>query len=472
MAGISAYGVYVPLYRLGPETKGWYGRNEKAVANADEDAITMSVAAALNCLDGMDRSQIDGLFFASTTSPYRQKQSATMVATALDLRPDVLTADFANSLRAGTTALRVAVDIIKSGSARQILVTAADLRIPKSHSEFEPLFGDGGAAVLVSDTNVGVSIEDSYTVADEILDEWVADTENFPRGWENRFVFEKGYLRVFSQAVAELMKKTGLTAGDFAKAAFYGPVARRHTDMAKELGFDPKTQVQDGMFNTMGNTGTPFTLMILSAALDEAKAGDKILLGSYGDGADVFSLQATENIDKIKPKRNIKQYLESKKILPDYVTTYAWWRGLIDVVPAARRPRPEVPEAPVRLRLRDKNIRFYGVKCKNCGYPQYPPTRICTRCQTKDQFEPYRFSGKRSTLFTYSSDYLGSTMDPPLVGAMIDFEGGGRAMLQMVDRDVSQLELGMPLELTFRKLYTIDGIHNYYWCCTPLRIAD
>jgi len=469
MVGISAYGVYVPFHRLGSETKGWYGRNEKAVANADEDAITMSVAAAMNSIEGMDRSKIDGLFFASTTSPYRQKQAAAMVATALDLRPDILTSDFANSLRAGTTALRAAVDAIKAGSASQILVTAADLRIPKSHSDFESRFGDGGVAILVSNTNIGVSIEDSYTVADEILDEWVAGDETFPRGWESRFVYEKGYLRVFSQAVAELMKKTGLGAGDFAKAAFYGSDARRHADMARKLGFDLKTQVQDGMFSTMGNTGTPFALMILSAALDEASAGDNILLGSYGDGADVFYLKATEQIDKIKPKRNIRKYLESKRILPDYVTTYAWWRGLIDVVPAARRPRPEVPEAPVRLRLRDKNIRFYGVKCQNCGYPQYPPTRICTRCQSKDRFEPYRFSDKKATLFTYSSDYLGSTMDPPLVGAMVDFEGGGRAMLQMVDRDVNRLKLGMPLELTFRKLYTIDGIHNYYWCCTPLR---
>ena len=470
MVGISAYGVYVPLHRLGPETVGWYGRNEKAVANTDEDAITMSVAAAINCLEGKDRSKIDGLYFASTTSPYREKQAAALIASAIDLRPEVLTSDFTNSLRAGTLALRAAVDTIKAGSARQILVTVSDLRIPQSHSEFETVFGDGGVAFLIGDTDIAVSIEDMYTISDEILDEWVADHETHPRGWESRFVYEKGYGRVFPQAVAGLMKKTGLSVSDLAKVAFYGFNARRHTDMAKKLGFDPKTQLQDGMFGTMGNTGTPFALMILSAALDEAKAGDKLLLGSYGDGADVFYLQAMEKIDEIKPRRNIKKYLESKRMLSDYVTQYANWRGLIDVTPAARRPQLEVPEPPVRLRREDKNIRFYGVKCKNCGYPQYPPTRICTRCQTKDQFEPYRFSDKRATLFTYSSDYLGSTLDPPLVGAMVNFEGGGRAMLQMVDKDVNQLELGMPLELTFRKLYTIEGIHNYYWCCTPLRI--
>lgn len=470
MVGIAAYGVYVPLHRLGAETKGWYGRGEKAVANADEDAITMAVAAAINCLDGMDRSKIDGLYFASTTSPYRQKQAAALIATAIDLRPDVLTSDFANSLRAGTIALRTAVDTIKAGSAKQILVTAADLRIPKSHSEFEPVFGDGGVAILVSNSDIAVSIEGAYSIADEILDEWVPDKEVFTRGWENRFVYEQGYLRVLPQAVSGLMKKFGLGAKDFAKAAVYGPDARRHSELARRLGFDPKTQVQDGMFSTMGNTGTAFALMILSAALENAKTGDKILLGSYGDGADAFLLQATEQIDKIKTKLNIANYLQSKRMLEDYVMTYAHWRGLIDVAPPARRPQLEVPEPPARLRLRDKNIRFYGAKCKKCGYPQYPKTRICTRCQAKDEFEPYRFSDKKATLFTYSSDYLGSTLDPPLVGALVNFEGGGRAMLQLVDRDVNQLKLGMPLELTFRKLYTIEGIHNYYWCCTPVRI--
>ncbi len=470
MIGIMAYGVYVPLYRLGSQTKGWYERSEKAVANADEDAVTMAVAAAMNCLAGRDAAKVDALYFASTTPPYRQKQSAALVATAVDLRPDIVTSDTTDSLRAGTIALRTAVDSIKAGSAKQVLVTAADLRIPKSHSEFEPEFGDGGVALLIGDSDVAVSIDHVYTMVDEMMDEWVNDREIHPRTWESRFVYEYGYFRVLPQAVSALMKNTGLSAKDFAKVAIYGPNSRRHSDMAKRLGFDAKTQLQDGLFTTMGNTGTTFSLMLLTAALEGAKPGDKILLGSYGDGADAFLLQATAQVDKAKSKLSLKNYLQSKKMLDDYVMTYARWRGLIDVAPATRRPQLEVPEPPVRLRLRDKNIRFYGVKCKKCGYPQYPPVRICTRCQAKDEFEPYRFSDKKATLFTYSVDYISATLDPPLVGAMINFDGGGRAMLQLVDRDVTQLKLGMPLELTFRKLYTTEGIHNYYWCCMPPRI--
>ena len=139
---------------------------------------------------------------------------------------------------------RAIFDTIKAGSARQILVTVSDLRIPQSHSEFETVFGDGGVAFLIGDSDVAVSLEDMYTVSDEILDEWVAGDETFPRGWESRFVYEKGYLRVFPQAVAQLLNKTGLSVGDFAKAAFYGFNARRHTDMAKKLAFSVGFKLQ------------------------------------------------------------------------------------------------------------------------------------------------------------------------------------------------------------------------------------
>jgi len=470
MVGITAYGVYVPLHRLGPDTKGWYGRGERSVAGFDEDPITMAVTAAMNCLDGKKRTLVDGLYFASTTSPYLQKQAAATVATALDLPRNILTLDSTNSLRAGTIALRHAVDTIKAGSARQILVVAADMRVPQPHSELEQTFGDGSIALLIGDTDVSVSIEDSYSISDEILDEWHMSGEKFIRTWENRFVNEEGYLSVLKEAVSGLMTSSGLNITDFARAAFYAPDAKRHRNMANALGLNLKTQVQDGMFGIMGNTGTAFALMTLSAALEEAKVGDKILLANYGDGADALYLQATEQINQIKCTRTLNKYLQSKRILDDYVNTYAHWRGLINIAPAARRPQLEEISSSAAWRERDKNIRFLGVKCKNCGYPQHPPQRICTRCQTRDQFEPYRFSDKKASIFTYASDYLSNSPDPPLVSAIVNFEGGGRIMIPVVDRDISQLQLGMPVEMTFRRLYTVEGINNYNWCCTPVRI--
>lgn len=470
MIGIASYGVYVPLYRLGAETKGWSGRGEKAIANFDEDSVTMAVAAVVNCLAGRDRSQVDGLYFASTTAPYQEGPTAAMIATASDLRRDIVTVDCANSLKSGITALKMAADAVKAGTAKQVIVVAADLRIPVINAAMEPLLGDGAAAFLVSDSEVAVTIEDSYSVSDEILDVWREQGSSSIRFWEDRFNIDMGYMRALPEAVSGLMQKTGLAAKDFARAIFYAPDSRRHSEMSKKLGFTPR-QVQEGLFNVLGNTGAAFSLMLLTSALEEARAGDRLMLAGYGNGASALLLKATDKINGIKGKRTLAQYVASKRFLGDYLK-YASWRDLIKSADPARRPPDDIPSPANIYRNRDRNIRFYGVKCKACGTPLYPPVRVCTNCQAQDNFEPYRFSDKRCKLFTYSYDFIGRTKDPPVVIAYVDFEGGGRARLMMADGDIDRLKPGMLLEMTFRKLYTDvrEGIHDYYWKCTPVRI--
>ena len=124
MAGITSYGAYIPIYRINRMTiyqaLGWLNPasllpGEKAVANYDEDSITMSVAACMDCLNGVERESVDGLFFATTSAPYRERQNAGIIATALDLRPDIRTSDFTTSIKAGTGALISAYDAVSRG---------------------------------------------------------------------------------------------------------------------------------------------------------------------------------------------------------------------------------------------------------------------------------------------------------------------------------------------------------------------
>jgi 3-hydroxy-3-methylglutaryl CoA synthase len=468
MVGIISYGAYISLWRLGKETKGWEKSTERAIAGFDEDAVTMAVAAGINCLKGLERYSIDELYFASTSSPYKEKQAAATVATAIDLRPNIFSTDFANSLRAGTMALKAAIDTVKANPEKKVLIIATDVRIPQPRSELDEMVGDGAAAILIGSSGVAVEIEDGYFISDEILDVWRPEGGKFIHSWEDRFTFEAGYFNVLPKAASEIMNKHSLNAKDFAKAVLYGPNPRRQMEAARRLGFDVKTQVQDPMFTTLGNTGAAFALMMLIAALEEAKEGDRILLANYGNGADAFILRATKNIEKIENKRGVKGHLQSKKILKDY-QTYANWRGLIDLAPPARRPPLEPPSASSVWRERDQIFRFYGVKCKKCGYSQYPIQRICAKCHSKDNFELERFAEKKGELFTYSMDYLAPTLDPPLVVSIVNFEGGGRAMLEMTDRDINEIRVGMPLEMSFRKLYQAGDIHHYYWKCIPSR---
>jgi len=467
MIGLISGGAYIPLWRLSRGAIADGMRGEKAIAGADEDSITMAVAAALDCLDGTDRQEVDGLFFATTTSPYKEKLGATIVATAADLRRDIITADFSNSLRAGTIALRAAIDAVKSGSVKQVIVVAADCRQGAPGSNWELSCGDGAVAFLIGDSEeVIAEVDASYSVSDEMMDVWRSEDDRFIRSGEGRFIATEGYARVCGEAVTGLMKRFNLSMRDFTKAMFGVPEPRTQAGLAKSLGVDPKTQLQDSMYFHVGDTGTACSLMLLQAALECAKKGDRFLLVSYGNGSDAMSVKVTGRIENRHKNRGIKGHLETKKTI-DYYRTYIKWRGLL---PIERPPRPlGLVAAPALWRELEQNIRLYGVKCKSCGTVQYPPQKVCTKCYAKDQFEKIRFSDKRGRLFTYSIDYITWAPEIPSITAIVNFEGGGRIQCLMSEVQVEELKIDMPVEMSFRKMDFREGIHLYSWKSIPVR---
>src|SRR5438445_10093760 len=212
MVGITSYGAYIPMLRmpLAVIGGGKPGGPEKAVANWDEDALTMAVAAAIGCLEGIDRSTVDGVFFASTSYAFKEKQGAAIVAKALDLRRDVVTADVGDSLRAGTTALRAALDAVKAGSAARVLVVAGDTRMAAPRSALEANLGDGAAAFLVGTEDVALTVTAAHAVADEIIDVWRTEGDPFVHAWEDRFVVDHGYRASVREVVRGLLARTGL----------------------------------------------------------------------------------------------------------------------------------------------------------------------------------------------------------------------------------------------------------------------
>ena len=460
MAGIVSYGAYVPLRRLSTGAQ-----SEKAVANWDEDTLTMAVVAATDCLGGIGRETVGGLYFATTTPPYGEKLAATTAAWALGLRPDILSADITDSLRAGSAALRMAADAVKAGSAKNVLVTASDLRM--GGGGMDSGFGDGAAAFLVGDKDVIATIEGSYSLSNELLDVWRASGAKNVRSWEDRFVFEEGYLKILPQAVKSFLEKSSLAAKDIAKAVFYGPDLRRHRQMVGALGFKPE-QVQEPFFDKLGNTGASFTLMMLVAALEDAKVGDKILLASYGDGADVLLLKVTDKIKNMTGKWGMKRSLASKMMLRNQ-GEYQAYREFAGSDPE----KFGGASASVIARDRDAIYTLRGVKCLNCGTVQYPPQRICTKCHTKDNFEPYSFADKKGKVFTFTLKYGGDipAFARPMVDTMVDFEGGGRALFGMTDMTADKVKVGMDVEMSFRTLGAGGGIHNYFWRCMPPRAS-
>jgi len=471
--GIVSYGAYIPIYRLDREKicEMWSekrGNGERSVANVDEDAITMGVAAALDCLKGFASDTIDGLYFASNTAPYREKQSASIIATALDLRTDIFTADFCNSMGAGAQALRSACDAVKAGTAKRVLVIASDCRIPPPNSVFELTVGDGAAALLVGEEEIIAEIEGNYAISSSFLDSWRRERgDRYFRSWEDRFVIEKGYWNYGVQVMRGFFERYNFKPKDFAKAAYYGPDIRSHKIMARKIGLS-QDQIQDPLFEVMGNTGCAFFMMLLIAAFENLKVGERVLCMSYGDGADAWSFRLTEQIEKVRrDRRGIAKHLASKMMLPSY-GKYVRFRDLMEW---EAKPFPPV-ESSLNVFYRDEKalIRGYGQRCKVCKHVQFPPQRICMWCQTKDQFEDVKIVDKRGKLFTFSVDERAVfSLDLPNVLVIVDLEGGGRIYSQATDRDPRTLEIGMEMEFTFRKFHEGSGFHNYSWKLRPVR---
>lgn len=477
MAGIVSRSGYIPQYRMARKTiqsaMGWFNPGampgEKAVANYDEDSITMAVAAGMECLQDTD-VKIDRLHFASTTAPYRERASAAIIATALDIGSDVQTTDFANSLRAGTSALLAACEAVKSGGASHVLVCGSDCRLGKAGSSQEMLFGDGAAALLVGNDRVIASLEGFYGVSYDFPDHWRADHDRFDRALEDRWIRDEGYNRFISEAISGLLRKTGKGAGDFARVIYPCLYPRDHAVIGKTLGFAPG-QIQEPLLATVGETGTASSLMMLAAALEEAKAGDNILVASYGNGSEVLWFKVTPEIENCRAVGGLKKYLASRRELTSYLK-YAAFRGLL---PIESGIRGEIGPTYLPLAWRERRAIFglVGSRCRRCGTPQYPPQRVCVnpRCRAIDEMESYRFAAKKGTLFSYTEDHLAFSMSPPEMYGVIDFEGGGRYNFDITDCETGSLKVGLPMAMTFRREYADEmrGIYGYRWKAMPAR---
>jgi 3-hydroxy-3-methylglutaryl CoA synthase len=467
MAKLKSYGAYIPAFRLErKEMSLAWGipgvPGERSVAGPDEDSITMCVAAGLECLAGIDPSTLDGLYFASTTPPYSEKQCAPIVARALDMRHDIVTADFTDSLRSATVALRAANDAVESGSAGSILVVAADNRPAEPETMWEQLLGDGAAAFLVSNDG-SAGLRGFRSVTSEVIGPWRSSEDRYVRAFEPKLETQYGYAASMVTVVKALVEKEGITLKDMSKAVLSGGDPRSHAGLGRQLGLEGK-QLQDTGFLAIGNTGTPQVLMMLSGALDGCNAGDRVLVANYGDGADAFLVEVTDSFPAVAEKRPILTYLTTKRMLPNY-GAYASFRKLMD------RDRFVPNSSPVTYwRDTKMELGLYGGRCRKCGTVQYPLPRVCVECGQKDEIDEVKLA-RKGKVFTYTLDHLvgGEYLSTPVPRVVVDLEGGGRVFLNMADCDPDEVGIDMPVELTFRRLHSGAGFHNYYWKCQPAR---
>ena len=475
MAGIVSYGAYVPIWRISRDeiarsTGSASMGGERAVASWDEDSLTMAVEAGLDCLEGGDPKEIDGLYFATVSSPYKEKQAAALIASALDLRKDIFTFDFTGSLRAGTLAMKAAVDSIEAGTANNVLVLAADARRAMPRSDTEQTYGDGAAALLLGKKERSIAdIEGFSTVVDPIPGPWRRQEDTYPKVFDVRIDTRYGVLKDIPQAVTNLLEKHSLEAKDISKFALYSPDARSPKALAKSLGIDPKTQLQELLFRETGITGSAHCLLLLVASLELAQPKDMIICASYGEGSDAILLRAADRLEQEKGKHRGTKYVQSKKLLPSY-GHFLSYKKEIDT------GWPEWERSSVAKYWRDEGwlLPLYGMRCGKCGTLQYPVKKICPVCNEKDNYEMVKLA-KKGTVFTYTHDYLlgpGNTPSDgihPATRLLIKLEDGCRIWLEMTDHDIEEVDVDKQVELTFRLLHQKSDFLFYGWRARPLR---
>ena len=326
-AGIHAFGGYVPRLRLQrrviAEANAWFnpalmalGRGERATAGWDEDAITMAVEAARDCLARRGRDGLAQVILASTTLPFQDRQNAGVVAEALHLAGAVGTLDVAGSQRAGTSAL-IAACQVAGGGGGPVLVTSAEKRRTKAASPLELTTGDAAAALLVGEGDGVAKLLGHATFSTDFVDHYRGQDERFDYVWEERWVRDEGFLKIVPEAVGAALAAAGLDAGAIDHFCFPSPVRRAGASVAKRLGLAERS-VRDNLQGTCGEAGAAHPLVMLAHALEDAAPGERILVVGFGQGCDALVFEATGTLAAAKPKRGISGYLRRGRADTDY----------------------------------------------------------------------------------------------------------------------------------------------------------
>jgi hydroxymethylglutaryl-CoA synthase len=330
--GIVGYGAYVPRYRLpGSEVdriwsdgQGGSPIREKAVPGPDEDTATMSIEAARNALvrAGLDPASIRAVWVGSESHPYAVKPTSTIVAEAIGAVPATQAADWEFACKAGTEAFQAAMAFVGSGMADYALAIGMDTAQGRPGDALEYTAGAGGAAFIVGPADDALAlVEGSFSYVTDTPDFFRRPYQHYPKHG-SRFTGDPAYFKHVMAAAQQLMELLGSKPEEYAAAVFHQPNPKFPERAAKMLGFKPEQTRAGLLCPVVGNTYAGSSMLGLTAILDEAEPGDRVLLVSFGSGAgsDAISLRVTDRIGERRGRAPRTQaYVERRKEI-DYGT--------------------------------------------------------------------------------------------------------------------------------------------------------
>lgn len=471
MRGIVTAAGYVPYRRLRrsavPELLGTGGgKGTRSVASHDEDTTTMGLEAARLALGAAPAAAPQALWFTTPTPSYQDKTNATAIHAALRLPAEVAAFDFGGGLRSGVGALAAA-----TRGTGTTLVVAADLRDGMPGGGDETFGGDAAAAILIGDDSPGApviaEILGAASATDEFTDRWRTPGERRSKVWEERFG-ETRYLPLGADAWARALKAAGVEATDVDRVFVTSMHGRAAKAFAAKLGTSAEALVDD-LSGSVGQAGAAHPALLLASVLEQASPGQVIGFVHLSDGADAAVLRTTDAIAAWQPVRTVADQVAGGAELP--YGKFLSWRGMLTPEPP-RRPEPLRVQSPPAWRAEEWKFGFVGSRDRSSGAIHLPPARISMRGGAVDDMEPICLAGTPGTIATFTVDRIAYSPSPPIVFAVVDFDGGGRYPVELTDVDADALSIGDRVEMTFRRLYSADGIHDYFWKARPIRTAD
>jgi len=472
--GITGFGAYIPRLRLERAAivaaTSWadpalrsHGRGERSICDWDEDSVTMAVEAARDCLADTDRTRIRQLIHASTSAPFADRQSSALVAAAIGLPDDVVTLDVAQSQRAGTSALIAALrmGLDAQGDA---LVVAADHRRTVPGSARELLYGDGAAALTVGTGPAIARLLGWKSRSHDFVDHYRRGLDGTDHDWEERWVRDEGYLKLVPPVLTELLGLLGVAPGTISHFILPSIYGRVREAVARQVGI-AEAAVRDNLVGRCGETGTAHALLMLVAALEQAKPGDRILVAGFGQGVDAILLEATEALTVLPPRLGVAGHLLRRTAERSY-TKFQSFNQHIQMHWGSRAEVDRKTAISAAYRNREM-LAMVGGRCSRCGTVQFPRSNFCVNpdCLAEHSQEPYGLAESSGRIASVTSDWLALSKHPPQRYGMIAFKEGAKLMMQITSDGDREPQVGMDVRLRFR-IKEIDPMReyqSYFW---------